>query len=121
MHIALLQLASFGDCLYATVVARQIKMDYPNARLTWVISNLCASVLDGNTDVDAIHLIHLNQIKEAWTTGWTAACEWAAEEARNGRLDLVVKTQIMPANIHLYNGLIRSTIYRGYSRPVLGR
>ncbi len=118
MRIILLQLASFGDCLYATNIARQIKHDYPGSHLTWCIGSICVSVLHGNENVDSIHVIQLNSISEAWNHGWKEACDWADNELSAGNVDLIFKTQILPDNIHLYDGLIRSTIYRGYNNKI---
>jgi hypothetical protein len=118
MRIILLQLASFGDCLYATNVARQIKHDYPGCHLTWCIGSICVSVLYGNDNIDSIHVIPLNSISEAWNEGWKEACIWAERELSAGNVDLIVKTQILPDNIHHYDGLIRSTIYRGYANKI---
>ena len=57
MRVALVQLAAYGDCLFATLVARQIKRDHPGCHLTWVIGDKFASILDGNPHVDAVHKI----------------------------------------------------------------
>jgi hypothetical protein len=51
-RILLGHLASFGDCLYATTIARQIKNDYPDCHLTWAIGSKYHSVIDENPYVD---------------------------------------------------------------------
>ena len=48
------QLGSFGDCLFATTVARQIKNDYPDCHLTWAVGSIYRSILDGNPYIDDI-------------------------------------------------------------------
>ena len=53
-RILLGQLGSFGDCLYATTVARQIKVDFPECHLTWAIGSPYRSILDNSPDVDDI-------------------------------------------------------------------
>ena len=53
-RIALVQLFSNGDCLYATTVARQIKTDYPGCYLAWVIAGFCKNILDENPFVDEV-------------------------------------------------------------------
>jgi len=120
MKIALVQLCSFGDCLYATLVARQIKRDYPGSHLTWVIGDKYASILDGNPSIDAVHTIVIDSVSEALSTGWERACSWVNDGLKSGTLDKAFYTQIIPDNISLYDGLIRSTTYRGYGRPVHG-
>jgi ADP-heptose:LPS heptosyltransferase len=53
-RILLGQLGSNGDCLYATILARQIKKDVPDCHLTWAISSLCRPMIEHNPDVDEI-------------------------------------------------------------------
>jgi hypothetical protein len=53
-RILLGHLASRGDCLYATAIARQIKADYPGCHLTWAIGSMCRAIIDGNPHVDAL-------------------------------------------------------------------
>lgn len=118
MQIALVHLGSFGDCLYATLVARQIKRDHPGSHLTWVIGDRFAPLLRGNPSVDAIHVVPLCGIADA--DDWNTACNWVAEELRCGNLDKAYYTQILPNNISLYDGSIRATIYRAYGRPIRG-
>lgn len=51
-RILLGQLGSYGDCLYATTVARQIKQDFPGSTLTWAVGSMYADVLDQNPHDD---------------------------------------------------------------------
>lgn len=48
------QFAQFGDCLYATIIAKQIKHDDPNSHITWGISTKHKSILLGNPHVDEV-------------------------------------------------------------------
>jgi predicted O-methyltransferase YrrM len=120
MRIALVQLAAYGDCLFATLVARQIKRDHPACHLTWVIGDKFASVIDGNPHVDAVHTIALNSRDEAFSSGWEKAKTWVADQVRVGNLDKAYFTQIFPDNLRSYDGLIRTTIYGAYDKPITG-
>ncbi len=120
MKIALVHLCSFGDCLYATLVARQIRRDFPNCELTWVIADRYASILEENPDIDVIHTIPISEFSQAQSGGWNIACRWVNDQLAAGLLDRAIFTQILPDNMLLYDGLIRSTVYRGYPNPVIG-
>ena len=120
MRVALVQLASYGDCLFATLVARQIKRDHPGCHLTWVIGDKFASILDGNPHVDAVHKIVLNSRDEAFSSGWENAKTWVSDQVRIGNLEKAYFTQIWPDNSRYYDGLIRTTIYRAYGKPITG-
>ena len=87
MRVALVQLAAYGDCLFATLVARQIKRDHPGCHLTWVIGDKCASILDGNPHVDAVHKIVLSSRDEALSSGWEKAKTWVTDQVRMGNLE----------------------------------
>jgi len=120
MRVALVQLAAYGDCLFATLVARQIKRDHPGCHLTWVIGDKCASILDGNPHVDAVHKIVLSSRDEAFSSGWEKAKTWVTDQVRMGHLEKAYFTQIFPDNIRYYDGLIRTTIYGAYGKPITG-
>ena len=120
MKVALVQLAAYGDCLFATLVARQIKRDYPGCHLTWVIGDKFASILDGNPHVDAVHKIVLSSRNEAFSFGWQKAKAWVADQVRIGNLEKAYFTQIFPNNLRYYDGLIRTTIYGAYGKPITG-
>ena len=120
MRVALVQLAAYGDCLFTTLVARQIKRDHPGCHLTWVIGDKFASILDGNPHVDAVHKIVLSSREEAFSSGWEKAKTWVTDQVRIGDLEKAYFTQIFPDNLRYYDGLIRTTIYGAYGKPITG-
>ena len=120
MRVGLVQLSAYGDCLFATLVARQIKRDHPGCHLTWVIGDRFASILEGNPHVDVVHKILLSSRGEAFSSGWQKAKSWVAEQVRIGNLEKAYFTQIFPDNLRYYDGLIRTTIYGAYDKPVTG-
>jgi ADP-heptose:LPS heptosyltransferase len=69
-QILLGQLGSNGDCLYATIVARQIKTDFPDCHLTWAVGSFARPVLENNPFVDRIWQIEVRNWSEmdaAWS------------------------------------------------------
>lgn len=118
MRVLLGQLNSNGDCLYATILARQIKHDYPNCELTWAISSQCRHILIGNPDVDNIWEINVSNLAER-ENGWLAF-EEAVLRIQTGPnpFDRVFLSQIWPANFRNYDGTIRSSMLRAYDRPI---
>lgn len=116
--ILLGMLVANGDCLMATVLAKQIKSDYPGCHLTWAISNLCRGVIEENPDVDAVWEIQLNNKKEAEKEGWYRFETAARQRKEIGDFDEIFFTQIYPTNVHQFDGTTRSTIYNAYPHPV---
>jgi hypothetical protein len=116
-RILLGQLNSNGDCLYATAIARQIKIDYPGCRLTWAIGSMCRSILDGNPYVDDVWEISLSSIDQVPEV-WPRFEREALERKKNGDFDEIFLTQIAPGNLHNYDGTIRSSLFRGYPKPI---
>ena len=115
--ILLVQLFSNGDCLYATAVARQIKEDYPGCHLTWAVASYCKSILQNNPYVDALHEVErINYIN--WPDHWPNVWKNFKELKRNGIYDQIYLTQIIDQNFSNYDYCIRSTIFRGYGKPI---
>ena len=116
-HILLGHLASFGDCLYATAVARQIKNDFPGCKLTWAIGTIYRPAIEENPYVDAIWEIPL--LKRAdMDSAWIKFAKEAKQRKKNGEFDKIFLTQIGPNNYQNFDGTVRSSVFRGYPAPI---
>jgi hypothetical protein len=116
--ILLAQLNSNGDCLYATVIARQIKeVDYPDAHLTWAVNTKCLQSVLFNPYVDKIW-----EIPTAASLTTLAEWEEFVREAENrktaGEFDKIFYTQIIGKATLDFDGGIRSTIYLQYPHKI---
>jgi len=116
-RILLGHLASFGDCLYATAIARQIKEDFPGCHLTWAIGSMYRSILLLNPYVDDVWEIPVAGVGESVTL-WPEFERKALERKRRGEFDEVFLTQILPSNLRNYDGTIRSSTFRNYPRRI---
>lgn len=116
-HFLIGQLGAFGDCLYATTVARQIKTDFPDCHLTWAIGSRYRSILDGNPYIDAIWEFPL-AASEDMVPRWKQFEKEALQRKNSGDFDEIFFTQIYPNNFKNFDGTIRSSIFRGYNRPI---
>lgn len=115
--ILLGQLGRRGDCLYATTVARQIKHDYPGCHLTWAISTMCRPVIEMNPHVDQIWEIPQNS-NENSAEVWNQFVAEATNRKNRGEFNEIFLTQVHPGNFQNYDGTSRSSIFRGYPRPI---
>ncbi len=111
------QLGSFGDCLYATTVACQIKNDYSDCHLTWAIGSIYRSILDGNPYVDEIWEFPLSSRNDLLDR-WQQFEDEATERKKRGDFDEIFLTQVFPNNLKNFDGTLRSSIFRGYNKPV---
>jgi hypothetical protein len=116
-RILLGQLGANGDCLYATILARQLRADHPGAQIVWAISSQCAHLLANNPYVD--------EIWEIPNSGWDQhEAMWRVFErealARYIRRDFdhILLSQIWPNNFQNYDGTVRPSILRSYGRPI---
>ncbi len=116
-RILLGHLASFGDCLYATTLAKQIKTDYPDSHLTWAIGSIYSSILIGNPHVDQVWEIPIGSRDEI-AEAWFQFADKALEKHKNGEFDQIFLTQIYPDNYRTYDGTLRSSILRFYDKPI---
>ncbi len=117
INILLGQLGRGGDCLYATAVARQIKQDYPACHLTWAISSKFRSIIDGNPFVDEIWEISQDDNKNDLDV-WNSFKEEVEKRRNRGEYDEIFLTQVHPGNFHNYDGTSRSSLFRGYPKPI---
>jgi hypothetical protein len=116
-RILLGHLGAWGDCLYATAVARQIKSDYPGCHLTWAVGSMCRAILDGNPHVDEVWEVPLashDQMAGAWEKFYREA----VKRRHAGEFDDAFFTQIFPDNYGNFDGTVRASIFRGYPRPI---
>jgi hypothetical protein len=115
-RILLGQLGANGDCLYATILARQLRHDYPGASITWAISDRSSGLLVNNP--------HIDEVWEIPTDRDATAMVWGIFEREAYRLyarrefDHVVLSQIWPNNLQNYDGTVRPSILRSYCRPI---
>lgn len=109
------QLGHFGDCLYATTIARQIKQDFPDSVVTWAIAEKYKSILLHNPDVD-----HLWVIKTAQPHGedWNKFVQEALRRRHEGEFDEVIFSQLQTDNCLNFVGTLRETALSHYKRPI---
>ncbi len=116
--ILLAHLNSNGDCLYATVIARQIKeVDYPGCHLTWAVNSRSKQGILLNPHVD-----------ETWEiptkSSITSEAEWndfvskAEQRKSTGDFDLIFYTQLIGKNFINVDGGIRSSTYNNYPNKI---
>jgi len=114
--ILLVQLYSNGDCLYATAVARQIKVDFPGCHLTWAIASFCKSIITGNPFVDEI--MEINTVAKNDVAAFRKLKIEIENWKNEGRFTEVFITHNADTNQAYYDGCIRSSILRAYPFPV---
>lgn len=116
-RVLLGQLGARGDCLYASAVARQIKVDYPGCRLTWAVGSMCRPLIEGNPYVDEIWEIPMAGHGDM-LAAWERFEAEARERQRHGDYDEVFFTQIYPNNFKNFDGTVRASIFRGYPHSI---
>ncbi len=111
------QLACFGDCLFATTIAKQIKADFPTSHVTWAIAEKYKSIIELNPHIDDVWVVSISN-NDYYGNGWKAFYEEALDRKSNGIYDELIFSQIEPLNwIHFY-GTIRGAILNAYKRPI---
>jgi ADP-heptose:LPS heptosyltransferase len=116
-RILLGQLASFGDCLLATPIARQIKADYPGCTLTWAIGSMYRSAIDENPFVDAVWEVPLVR-RDDMDDVWRRFAVEAKQRLAKGEFDRIFLTQVNPDNYQNFDGTVRASLLRGYPHPI---
>ena len=111
------QLGANGDCLYATILARQLRHDYPRAHITWAVSSHCAGLLRNNPFVDEIWEIPVADWDQH-AMAWRVFEREATRRLIRHEFDHAVLSQIWPNNFHNYDGTVRPSILRAYGKPI---
>src|SRR6478609_5867344 len=102
--ILLIQLFSYGDCLFATAIARQIKSDFAGCELTWAIAPFCASILNNNPYVD--HVWEPGYITDKSLQTFSTNKQRLFKEAEAKGFETIFFSQIIEDNFSYYNGLV---------------
>ncbi len=110
----IVQLGAFGDCLYATTIAKQIKTDYKDSHITWAIVSAYKSILYLNPYVDVIWELSVSykDISFAWLTFEKEL----KQSHKNKEFDEIILSQIAPKNWIRFKGTIRNSILQSYKR-----
>lgn len=118
MKILLGQLNSNGDCLFATVIARQVKeVDYPDCHLTWAVNSKCRQTVELNPYVDEIWEIPTEKAVSNQEE-WEDFIRQVEKRKAAGDFDLFFPTQIVGENWIKYDGGVRSSIYANYPHEI---
>lgn len=116
-RILLGQLGANGDCLYATILARQLRVDHPEAHIVWAVSSQCAHLLVNNPHVDEIWEIPISGWDQHETM-WRLFEREALSRYVRRDFDQVLLSQIWPNNFQNFDGTVRPSILRSYGRPI---
>lgn len=114
--IILVQLYSNGDCLYATTVARQIKLDFPGCHLTWAIAAFCKSIIANNPYVDEV--LAVNTVAKNDVAAFRRFKKELYGRQKEGVYDKVFIVHNTDTNHAFYDGSIRSSILNAYPGPI---
>jgi hypothetical protein len=118
LKILLVQVGLYGDCLLATVLARQIKeVDYPNCHLTWAIGSNYKQSIYLNPHVDEIWEI-TNQECLTDKNQWDQLLFEIKEKQEAGCFDLIIVSQGLGENWLKFDGGLRSSAYRSYPHKI---
>lgn len=113
----LVQFGHFGDCLYATTLAQQIKHDNPDCHLTWAIAPKFQSILTMNPHVDAILTVPYMYSDIPFDKAWEKFHSEIKEKYIHSYNTIIV-SQLACDNLQYYDGSIRSSILKTYQKEI---
>jgi lipopolysaccharide heptosyltransferase II len=82
-RILVIKLSSLGDIVHALPAVSALRHRFPHSRLTWLVKDVWAPILEGNPDIDEVLSVNV-----AWRN-WPDVIR----TLRSGRFDLVVDFQ----------------------------
>lgn len=110
-------LARFGDCLYATAIAKQIKYDYPASHITWAVASAFKSILENNPYIDDIWEVKITD-GDYYGKNWMQLEHEANQMKKMGIFDEVIFSQIAPNNCHNFTGTIRHSTLQNFNKKI---
>ena len=116
--ILIVQLGSYGDCLMATALARQLKKDHPDCVLTWAISYKYKSIIENNQYIDSIWEIRHAANENIFGKTWLDTKREAEAKKQRGEFDEIFYSQIVPDNLSRFDGTTRSSLLRVYPSKI---
>lgn len=74
-EILIIRLSSIGDVLHCTPVAKTLKTAWPNCKITWLVGEMCAQLLQYNPYVDELLIWSREKFEKhlhhrAWKKAW---------------------------------------------------
>jgi hypothetical protein len=115
MRIAILLLNNFGDIIYATPIAKQIKeIDFPECHLIWIVSKQCADILKGNPNIDQLEIVDLISLNEIYLGKWQEIEYYYTQKVESGEYDKLFVLQPYEKNFLRYKDSIRKMILDAY-------
>ncbi|MES1991057.1 MAG: hypothetical protein V4441_08915 [Pseudomonadota bacterium] len=116
-RILLGQLGAKGDSLYATILARQIRHDFPDAEITWAIFDQNAELLENNRHINNVWKVPLGD-RSRTAMMWDVFEREAMRRMIRREFDRVVFSQINPSNFQNYDGTVRPSMLRAYGAAI---
>ncbi len=93
-RVLIIKPSSLGDVVTAVPVLRALRRKFPQARVDWLLSTVCASLLENDTDLDGIVLFDRRRLGRAWRSPAAArALAGLVKTLRRGRYDWVIDLQ----------------------------
>jgi hypothetical protein len=118
VKILLVQIASNGDCLFVTTIARQIKeIDYPGCHLTWLIGSKYARVILNNPYIDDVIQIPLNEVGDIQNQR-DKINEYVENAGGYYQFNKIFITDYVALNKKNWFGTTRSSLFRSYPHPL---
>ncbi|MEP6594397.1 MAG: hypothetical protein ABJA71_00560 [Ginsengibacter sp.] len=112
----IVQHGCYGDCLFATTIARQIKNDYQDSHITWAVSTSYKSILQHNPFIDSLWEITING--NYFDKKWRQFEKEVVLKKETGEFDEIIFSQVLPYNWEHFSGTIRHTILSSYKKPI---
>jgi hypothetical protein len=113
----IVQHGCYGDCLFATTLARQIKNDQQDSHVAWAVSPSYKSILQNNPFVDELLEVPVSN-GNYFDKKWRSLEKELLSKKENGEFDEIIFSQVLPYNWERFSGTIRHTILSSYKRPI---
>ena len=93
-RILIIKPSAIGDIVHSLPVLNLLRLKWPEARISWLVSSSCAGLLDGHPQIDEVIRFDRRFFGEGWRNPLAALGLFGFVRALKGReFDLVIDLQ----------------------------
>lgn len=107
----------YGDILYITTIAKQIKTNDPNANITWAVADKYKSILELNPYVDHLWVFPIFS-RHTTPADWKNVEQKVTAAKESNEYCEIYFPRIIGKDIYLFFDTLRNTNFRVYKKPI---